>query len=91
MFANVKNKIKLPKKKDKAVAKIDKKAIAKFYEEHFEEFQFFVKYYPVFQNIAIKVGELIYQCDEIAENSLEFIETLCDIVGYKESEVEYED
>ena len=35
--------------------------------------------------------EMIYQCDEIAENSLEFIETLCDIVGYKESEVEYED
>ena len=57
MFANVKNKIKLPKKKDKAVAKTDKKADAKFYEEHIEEFRFFVKYFPVYQDIAIKVGE----------------------------------
>lgn len=35
--------------------------------------------------------EHIYQCDEIAENSLEFIETLCNIVGYKEREVKDED
>lgn len=56
MFANIKNKIKLPKKKDKA-DKPDKKANAKFYEEHIEEFKFFVKYYPVFQNIAVGVGK----------------------------------
>jgi hypothetical protein len=56
MFANIKNKVKLPKKKDKA-DKPDKKANAKFYEEHIEEFKFFVKYYPVFQNIAIAVGK----------------------------------
>ena len=56
MFANIKNKIKLPKKKDKA-EKPDKKANAKFYEEHIEEFKFFIKYYPVYQDIAIKVGE----------------------------------
>lgn len=57
MFENIKNKIKsLFKKKGKS-AKPDKKADTRFYEEHIEEFKFFVKYYPVFQNIAIAVGK----------------------------------
>ena len=57
MFENIINKIKsLFKKKDKT-AKPDKKADTKFYEEHIEEFKFFVKYYPVYQSIAFKVGE----------------------------------
>ena len=45
----------------------------------------FIEDYDIFSD------EHIYQCDEIAENSLEFIETLCNIVGYKEREVEDED
>lgn len=56
MFANVKNKLKSLFKRDKA-SKPDRKADAQFYEDHIEEFKFFVKYYPVFQNIAICVGE----------------------------------
>ena len=40
----------------------------------------FIEDYDIFSN------EHIYQCDEIVENSLEFIETLCNIVGYKERE-----
>jgi hypothetical protein len=27
-------------------------------------------------------GETIYQCDHVVENALEFIESLCDVVGY---------
>ena len=55
MFENIKSKIKsLFKKKGK---KPSKKADLDFVAEHIEEFRFFVKYYPVFQNIAIKVGE----------------------------------
>ena len=42
--------------------------------------QKFIEDYDIFSD------EHIYQCDEIAENSLEFIETLCNIVGYKERE-----
>lgn len=30
--------------------------------------------------------ESIYQCDCVSENSLEFIESLCDVVGYYEEE-----
>lgn len=57
MFANVKTKFKsLFKKKNKAT-KPDKKADQQFYMEHIEEFKFFVKYYPVYQNVAICVGE----------------------------------
>lgn len=56
MFANIRNKIKMPKKKAKA-KKADKNADLQFYKEHIEEFKFFVKYYPVYQNIAIAVGE----------------------------------
>lgn len=49
MFANVVKKVRSPKK--------DKKTDMKFYEEHIEEFKFFVKYYPVFQSIATAVGD----------------------------------
>ena len=56
MFANVKDKLKgLFKKKEKK--QNTKKADMQFYAEHIEEFKFFVKYYPVYQDIAIKVGE----------------------------------
>lgn len=54
MFANVKEKLK--PKKGKAV-KTDKKADIQFVCDHIEEFKFFVKYYPVFQNLAVCVGE----------------------------------
>lgn len=50
MFANVKTKLK-------GLKKSSKKADRLFYEEHIEEFRFFVKYYPVFQSIAIEVGK----------------------------------
>lgn len=30
----------------------------------------------------ISCGEAVYQMDHVAENSLELIEELCDIVGY---------
>ena len=36
----------------------------------------------------ISCGEAIYQCDWVSENALEFIEELCDIVGYYEYEDE---
>ena len=31
----------------------------------------------------IHCPETIYQCDWVAQNALEFIEELCDIVGYE--------
>lgn len=34
----------------------------------------------------ISCGEAIYQCDWVSESALEFIEELCDIVGYAEYE-----
>lgn len=59
MFANVKSKLKVGKDKEpKAESpRALRKANRKFYEEHAEEFKFFVKYYPVFQSIAIAVGK----------------------------------
>lgn len=61
MFANVKNKMKRKRGTPKSEAKADRQ----FYEEHIEEFRFFVKYYPVFQSIAIAVGkEKIAQLDK---------------------------
>lgn len=36
----------------------------------------------------ISCGEAVYQTDWVAENSLELIEELCDIVGYYEYEDE---
>ena len=32
----------------------------------------------------ISCAETIYQCDNVIENAAEFIERICDIVGYKE-------
>lgn len=32
----------------------------------------------------IRCAETIYQCDRVVENSLELIESLCEIVGYYE-------
>ena len=32
----------------------------------------------------ISCGETIWQSDRVSENSLEFIEEICEIVGYKE-------
>jgi hypothetical protein len=34
----------------------------------------------------ITCAESVYQCDQIALDSLEFIESVCDIVGYAEFE-----
>ncbi len=53
MFANVKTKLKRKGTSPRA----EKKANRQFYEEHTEEFKFFVKYYPVFQSVAIAVGK----------------------------------
>lgn len=36
----------------------------------------------------IHCEETIYQCDWVSENSSQFIEDICDIVGYKEIEEE---
>lgn len=30
----------------------------------------------------IRCGELIYQCDHVAENALPFLEAVCNLVGY---------
>jgi hypothetical protein len=38
------------------------------------------------QENGITCEESIYQCDKIAENALEFIESICDLIGYEESE-----
>lgn len=57
MFANVKAKIKNRSEKGDKVAKPKKKDDIQFVCDHIEEFRFFVKYYPVYQNIAIAVGE----------------------------------
>ena len=35
---------------------------------------------------TIYCAELVYQTDCVAENSLEFIESLCEVVGYYEEE-----
>ena len=57
MFASIKKKLKKTDSPKEKVKKSDKKANAQFYEDHIEEFRFFVKYYPVYQNIAVAVGE----------------------------------
>ena len=31
-------------------------------------------------------AESVYQCDRVSENSLEFIESLCEVVGYYEED-----
>lgn len=54
MFASIKNKRKVQKENKQ------------FYSEHIEEFRFFVKYYPVFQSIAVAVGK-----EEIAKLNAE--------------------
>lgn len=36
----------------------------------------------------IGCSEVIYQSDRVIENAYEFIESICDIVGYKEYEDE---
>ena len=36
----------------------------------------------------IDCSETIYQTDRIAENSLEFIESICELIGYHEEEEE---
>jgi hypothetical protein len=36
----------------------------------------------------ITCAETIFQCDWVAENSGEFIEKLCDIVGYADAHLE---
>lgn len=64
MFANVKGKLKFGRKKGTS-SRAERKADRQFYEEHIEEFKFIVKYYPVFQNIAVAVGkEKIAQLDK---------------------------
>lgn len=35
--------------------------------------------------------ETVYQCDRVILNASEFIESICDIVGYIPSEDEFED
>ena len=39
----------------------------------------------------IDCSETIYQTDRIAENSLEFIESICELIGYHEDEEELEE
>jgi hypothetical protein len=34
----------------------------------------------------IECSETIYQTDRVAENSLEFIESICDLIGYHEED-----
>ena len=38
----------------------------------------------------IDCPETIYQTDRIAENSLEFIESICELIGYHEEEEDLE-
>ncbi len=52
-----------------------------------KQYELYLAVKKFIENYDIFSDEHIYQCDEIAENSLEFIETLCNIVGYKEREV----
>ena len=39
----------------------------------------------------IDCSETIYQTDKVAENSLEFIESICELIGYHEDEEELEE
>ena len=39
----------------------------------------------------IDCAETIYQTDKVAENSLEFIESICELIGYHEEEEELEE
>jgi hypothetical protein len=39
----------------------------------------------------IECSETIYQTDRVVENSLEFIESICDLIGYHEEDDEDED
>lgn len=43
------------------------------------------------QDNKISCGETIYQSDRVGENSLEFIEQLCEVVGYYKGEDEDND
>ena len=56
MFANIRDKMRFGKKDKKPSARAMKKKNREFYDEHVEEFRFFVKYYPVFKSVAIAVG-----------------------------------
>jgi len=35
---------------------------------------------------TISCGETIYQCDWVIENAYEFIESICEVVGYHQYE-----
>ena len=76
MFADIKTKLKSFFGKKDIKQKSTKKEDLNFVAEHIEEFKFFVKYFPVYKDIAIKVGnQEIARLD--AEKPCEFREK-CD-------------